>query len=193
MVFNALYDGLAATTAAGATPPVSSRSLTPSNNSELRPATPEQTGRGHDRTVLLPIIDSDNESSSRTSSATLRSGRKEGTAAGAAGRAESDGVLHRARPDGTEAATESRTGAPSTHEHKGQSAQSTDCRTIRGGVKASFVGVNVDALRVWGGLDAIAGSSLLVDCKTPSQWKAEEFRPTGQVVCVHYLGSTVDR
>ncbi|CAM9183903.1 unnamed protein product, partial [Hapterophycus canaliculatus] len=51
---------------------------------------------------------------------------------------------------------------------------------IRGGVKASFVGPNVQALPVWGALDAIAGSSLLVDCRTPAQWRPEEYRPTGQ-------------
>lgn len=56
-------------------------------------------------------------------------------------------------------------------------------RVVRGGVKASYVGPNVEALPVWGGLDAIAGSSLLVDCRTPAQWRADEYRPTAQVVC----------
>lgn len=55
-------------------------------------------------------------------------------------------------------------------------------RTIRGGVKASYVGPNVKALPVWGALDAIAGSSLLVDCRTPAQWRADEYRPTAQVI-----------
>ena len=54
-------------------------------------------------------------------------------------------------------------------------------RVIRGGVKASFVGPNVEALPVWGALDAIAGSALLVDCRTPAQWRAEDYRPTAQV------------
>lgn len=54
-------------------------------------------------------------------------------------------------------------------------------RVIRGGVKASYVGSNVEALPVWGALDAIAGSSLLVDCRTPAQWRADEYRPTAQV------------
>eukprot|EP00752_Nemacystus_decipiens_P018220 g16349.t1 len=53
-------------------------------------------------------------------------------------------------------------------------------RSIRGGVKASYVGPNVEALPVWGALDAIAGSSLLVDCRTPAQWRADEYRPTAQ-------------
>lgn len=57
-------------------------------------------------------------------------------------------------------------------------------RVIRGGVKASYVGTNVEALPVWGALDAIAGSSLLVDCRTPAQWRADEHRPTAQVVCL---------
>lgn len=54
-------------------------------------------------------------------------------------------------------------------------------RAIRGGVKASFVGPNVEALPVWGALDAIAGSTLLLDCRTPAQWRPEEYRPTAQV------------
>lgn len=48
-------------------------------------------------------------------------------------------------------------------------------------MKASFVGDNVQALPVWGALDAIAGTSLLVDCRTPAQWRPEEYRPTAQV------------
>lgn len=48
-------------------------------------------------------------------------------------------------------------------------------------MKASYVGPNVEALPVWGALDAIAGSSLLVDCRTPAQWRADEYRPTAQV------------
>ena len=51
-------------------------------------------------------------------------------------------------------------------------------------MKASYVGPNVEALPVWGALDAIAGSSLLVDCRTPAQWRADEYRPTAQVECV---------
>lgn len=54
-------------------------------------------------------------------------------------------------------------------------------RVIRGGVKASYVGPNVETLPVWGALDAIAGSSLLVDCRTPAQWRPHEYRPTAQV------------
>ena len=54
-------------------------------------------------------------------------------------------------------------------------------RVIRGTVRASHVGVNVEALPVWGGLDAVAGSSLLVDCRTPAQWRADGFKPTPQV------------
>ncbi|CAM9537572.1 unnamed protein product [Ectocarpus sp. 12 AP-2014] len=53
-------------------------------------------------------------------------------------------------------------------------------RVIRGNVKASFVGPNVEGLPVWGALDAIAGSSLLVDCRTPAQWRAETYPPTEQ-------------
>ncbi|CAM9810654.1 unnamed protein product, partial [Ectocarpus sp. 4 AP-2014] len=53
-------------------------------------------------------------------------------------------------------------------------------RFIRGNVKASFVGPNVEGLPVWGALDAIAGSSLLVDCRTPAQWRAETYPPTEQ-------------
>ncbi|CAM9998277.1 unnamed protein product [Ectocarpus fasciculatus] len=55
-------------------------------------------------------------------------------------------------------------------------------RVIRGNVKASFVGPNVEGLPVWGALDAIAGSSLLVDCRTPAQWRAEAYPPTEQVM-----------
>ncbi|CAN0142687.1 unnamed protein product [Ectocarpus sp. 13 AM-2016] len=55
-------------------------------------------------------------------------------------------------------------------------------RVIRGNVKASFVGPNVEGLPVWGALDAIAGSSLLVDCRTPAQWRAETYPPTEQVM-----------
>ncbi|CBJ25867.1 conserved unknown protein [Ectocarpus siliculosus] len=62
-------------------------------------------------------------------------------------------------------------------------------RVIRGNVKASFVGQNVEGLPVWGALDAIAGSSLLVDCRTPAQWRAETFPPTQQDRClVHRQG-----
>lgn len=49
-------------------------------------------------------------------------------------------------------------------------------------MKASFVGPNVEGLPVWGALDAIAGSSLLVDCRTPAQWRAEIYPPTEQVM-----------
>lgn len=57
-------------------------------------------------------------------------------------------------------------------------------RVVRGGVKASYVGPNVEALPVWGALDAIAGSALLVDCRTPAQWRADEYRPTAKVACM---------
>lgn len=53
---------------------------------------------------------------------------------------------------------------------------------VRGSVKASFVGANIWALPVWGGLSPIAGTSLLVECRTPAQWQSQEFRPTEQVV-----------
>lgn len=54
-------------------------------------------------------------------------------------------------------------------------------------MKASYVGANVEALPVWGALDAIAGSSLLVDCRTPAQWRADEYRPTAQVVYMRLI------
>ena len=53
---------------------------------------------------------------------------------------------------------------------------------VRAGVKASFIGANVRALPVWGGLGLIAGTSLLVECRTPAQWQPQKFRPTGQVL-----------
>lgn len=53
---------------------------------------------------------------------------------------------------------------------------------VRGSVKASFVDANIWALPVWGGLSPIAGTSLLVECRTPAQWQAQHFRPTEQVV-----------
>lgn len=53
---------------------------------------------------------------------------------------------------------------------------------VRGSVKASFVGANIWALPVWGGLYSIAGTSLLVECRTPAQWQARRFLPTEQVV-----------
>lgn len=43
------------------------------------------------------------------------------------------------------------------------------------------MGANVEALPVWGGLEGLVGSSLLVDCRTPAQWRVEEFRPTEEV------------
>lgn len=64
-------------------------------------------------------------------------------------------------------------------------------RVIRGVVKASYVGPNVEALPIWGALDAIAGSSLLVDCRTPAQWRADEYQPTAQVVMRTFLRAFV--
>lgn len=54
-------------------------------------------------------------------------------------------------------------------------------RGVAGNVKASFVGANVEELPVWGGLDWIAGTALLVDCRTPEQWRTEQFQPTAPV------------
>lgn len=61
-------------------------------------------------------------------------------------------------------------------------------RRVGGGVKASFLGGNVESLPVWGGLDLIAGSTLLVDCKTPGQWRTEEFRPMDEVRASPFSG-----
>lgn len=41
---------------------------------------------------------------------------------------------------------------------------------------------------MWGGLDWIAGTDLLVDCRTPEQWRAEHFQPTAPV---GFLGTGV--
>lgn len=52
---------------------------------------------------------------------------------------------------------------------------------VVGAVKASFLGQNVEALPVWGGLDRIAGTTLLVECKTRGQWRPDLFPPTEKV------------
>lgn len=58
----------------------------------------------------------------------------------------------------------------------------SECRgRVGGGVKASFLGRNVESLPVWGGLEWKMGSTLLVDCRTPAQWRAEDFRPSAEV------------
>ncbi|CAB1110136.1 unnamed protein product [Ectocarpus sp. CCAP 1310/34] len=75
------------------------------------------------------------------------------------------------------------TGGINSQEERGKDGdqrQRRRHRVIRGNVKASFVGPNVEGLPVWGALDAIAGSSLLVDCRTPAQWRAETYPPTEQ-------------
>lgn len=72
-----------------------------------------------------------------------------------------------------------------------EGGQNKNRRVLRGRVKASYVGSNVEALPVWGGLDTIAGCSLLVECRTPAQWRAGEFQPSGQVSFRYILVRTM--
>lgn len=116
--------------------------------------------------------------------------RRWGGASNAAGRPVGEAPSPSVEPPSSDA--HSTAAAPPADDGSGEESRRRDNsrrrqlsqqhRVVRGGVKVSFVGPNVEALPVWGALDAIAGSTLLVDCRTPAQWRAGEHRPTAQVV-----------
>ncbi|CAN0112369.1 unnamed protein product, partial [Laminaria digitata] len=167
------------TAAAAASNASAYRSRAPSTPGESRFKTPEPT-RGHATGTAQPPPTANPDSRPRTvggpesGPAFLPGGKK--TGGGEGGDSEGGGGPG---GGGERGVGKGGGGEGGGGERRGGMYESRR-RAIRGAVKASHVGVNVEALPVWGGLDAVAGSSLLVDCRTPAQWRADGFQPTPQ-------------
>lgn len=210
LVFTALHNGLPATTATATTAATTTTTTTALSTSSLysywpsTPQTPEETrpesskwARGDGKNPTQSPATSPDSRTPRTGRLPLRGeegaiGRRVAQQDGCGEEEEDtrgegeDGVPHDARPPGPKARATQFSGlekgsAVFVDDERGDGASESRHRVIRGAVRASLVGRNVEALPVWGGLDAVAGSALLVDCRTPAQWRADGFQPTPQV------------
>lgn len=173
LVFTTLHDGLAVTSATTSPPSPHSRASTAGTS---RPATPKRSARGGVAAARLPTDKSTVrlQSSNAKKISSHHGPEEEGGL--------EDGVILPRSLQTVEAKEVSSRNVTTGGGKEGAHGNIGWHRVIRGWIKASLVGANVEELPVWGGLDAMAGSSLLVDCRTPAQWRAEKFPPSEQVI-----------
>lgn len=159
MVFEALHDGLAA----GQHPLLSPASSYP-------PSSPTD-GASECRSAPRDSPASSQLQTPTNCAARMKSNRAESAERARYGRQAQENFAHQALPP-----NETFRRVPTTTPEQLRPRMPLDgVRGVRGAIKASYLGRNVESLPVWGGLDGVQGATLLLDCRTPAQWRPRDF------------------